>query len=73
MRWNSRCSTWRIRAWLFAATTLSVLATPALALGPPPAEIRKTPPAWLGFLVMAVLSGIVIFISLMSSKRSHQD
>ena len=48
---------------------------PAIVLaGPPPAPIlKKSPPVWLGFLVMALLLIIVMFVSLMPSKRSHQD
>ena len=30
-------------------------------------------PIWLGFLVMFVLLAIVVAVSLMPSKRSHQD
>jgi len=42
--------------------------------GAPPAPIlKKSPPVWLGFLVMALLLIIVMFVSLMPSKRSHQD
>ena len=42
--------------------------------GAPQAPIlKKSPPVWLGFLVMALLLIIVMFVSLMPSKRSHQD
>jgi hypothetical protein len=36
-------------------------------------QLQKTPPVWLGYLVMALLLAVVLAVSLMPSKRSHQD
>ena len=30
-------------------------------------------PVWVGFLIMFVLLAVVVAVSLMPSKRSHQD
>jgi hypothetical protein len=49
---------------------------PAVALAqtaPPPPQLQKVPPVWLGYLVMALLLAVVLAVSLMPSKRSHQD
>jgi hypothetical protein len=55
---------------------LAVLAWPAIAAAqaaaPPPA-LRRTPPVWLGLMIMALLLAMVLAVSLMPSKRSHQD
>ena len=41
---------------------------------PPPApRLLKTSPPWLGLAVMFVLLAFVIVVSLMPSKRTHQD
>jgi len=39
----------------------------------PQPSLRKSPAAWLGMLVMFLLLAIVLGISLMPSKRGHQD
>ena len=56
---------------------IAVLLTPvaaALAQTPAPQpNLRNAPPVWLGYLIMGVLMVIVIGISLLPSKRSHQD
>lgn len=51
-------------------------AAPALppALRPPaPGNNKNAPAVWIGMLLMVVLAGIVIAISLMPSRRGHQD
>ena len=45
----------------------------AVATTPPDPNLRKTPMAWVGILLMFLFFAIVIGISLMSSKRGHQD
>ena len=40
---------------------------------PPEPTLRKSPAAWVGFVLMFLFFGVVIGISLMSSKRGHQD
>jgi len=56
---------------------LAVLATPIAALAqddsPPQPVLRQAPPQWIGYAIMFVMVVIVLFLSLMSSKRSHQD
>jgi hypothetical protein len=39
----------------------------------PQPNLLKAPPVWLGLLVMFILMAITISVSLMPSKRSHQD
>lgn len=39
----------------------------------PQPTLRKSPAPWLGLLVMFLLLAIVLGISLMPSKRGHQD
>ncbi len=46
----------------------------ALAANDPPDPITLKPPgAWAGFVLMFLFFATVIAISLMSSKRGHQD
>jgi len=63
---------------------VAVLLVPAIAPGlgsiaeavptaPRNPAIDQSPPKWLGLLVMAVLFVPIIFVSIMPSKRSHQD
>jgi hypothetical protein len=57
------------------ATTLAAAST-ALAQDsmPPPEPIgQPTPGPVVGYLVMALLFGIIVTVSLMPSKRSHTD
>ena len=58
--------------WLLAVLS------PAVALAqrtstPDQPSLRNTPKAWMGYLIIVVLLGIVMAISLMPSKRGHQD
>jgi drug/metabolite transporter (DMT)-like permease len=50
---------------------------PAIALAqaapPQPQPFKQSPPVWLGYLVIFVLLAMVVSVSLMPSKRSHQD
>jgi hypothetical protein len=55
------------------AVVLAMWPALAQAAAPPAPILKKSPPVWLGFLVMALLLIIVMFVSLMPSKRSHQD
>ena len=54
---------------------VQVLATAAAAgvTTPPQPSVRKVPAAWMGFGLMFILFAVVVTISLMPSKRSHQD
>jgi hypothetical protein len=61
---------------LGAASTLAAAApaAPAGAAGAPQTPgLSGGPPVWLGFAVMFLLTAVVVAISLMPSKRSHQD
>lgn len=54
---------------LFAASAFAQDAVDA----PPPPSLRNTAAPWIGYLLIFVLFGIVVAISLIPSKRSHQD
>lgn len=45
----------------------------AFASAPPNVVLRKTSPVWVGYAVMFLLVLVVLILSLMPSKRSHQD
>jgi hypothetical protein len=45
----------------------------AAMTSPPEPNLRKTPAAWMGFMLMFLFFGIMVTISLMTSKRGHQD
>ena len=49
------------------------MSSAAFASGPPAPVLRKTHPAWIGYVVIFVLLVMVTVVSLMPSKRSHQD
>jgi hypothetical protein len=52
---------------------VTAIASAQEQLAPPqPAFEPKTSPV-IGYLVIAVLFGIIVALSLMPSKRSHQD
>ena len=57
----------------FAAALCTGVSLAQTAPPSPSLSEEAGPPAWLGFLIMFVLFAIVISISLMPSKRSHQD
>ncbi len=40
---------------------------------PPQPNLSKSVPAWMGFGVMLILLALVLGVSLMPSKRGHQD
>jgi len=45
----------------------------ALAQTAPQPTARKVPPVWLGYLVIFVLLAVILAVSMMPSKRGHQD
>lgn len=65
----------RGRLWLALAPML--LATAAAraqeASAAPQPSLQKSPPVWLGLLVMFIMLAMVITVSLMPSRRGHQD
>ncbi|MCI0363556.1 MAG: hypothetical protein L0Y44_06865 [Phycisphaerales bacterium] len=44
----------------------------AQAAAPQP-SLRNAPPVWLGLLIMGLLLAMVMAVSLLPSKRGHQD
>ncbi len=60
-------------------TTVAVAAVvaPVVALAedsvPRQPSLTRSAPAWVGFLLMVILLTIVLGVSLMPSKRGHQD
>ena len=63
-----RCTGWIVGLAVASAPLLVWADTAA-----PNPTLKKSPPAWLGILIMFVLLGMVLFVSLMPSKRGHQD
>lgn len=64
------------RCLLFAGVLLCseiAVAMPANLAPPQPAANKNTPAVWVGILVMLVIVGVILTISLMPSRRSHQD
>ena len=55
--------------------TLVVLLTPrvVLAQGAPTPTFRNSPKAWIGLMFILLLLAIMLAVSLMPSKRGHQD
>ncbi len=39
----------------------------------PQPSLQKSPPIWLGILVIFIMLVLVVTVSLMPSRRSHQD
>jgi len=61
---------------LCVATMVLVALWPAIVWAQqaaPQPNVRKSPAPWLGMLVMFLLLAIVLGVSLMPSKRGHQD
>jgi FtsH-binding integral membrane protein len=61
-----------IRVMALLPMVLAAVAA-AQTAAPPMPSLRRSTPAWLGYLVMFLLLSIVVTVSLMPSKRSHQD
>ena len=55
---------------------VAAVVTPATALAnvpPQPNPMQSAAPPWVGFFFMGVLLAMVLGVSLMPSKRGHQD
>jgi hypothetical protein len=52
---------------------VSAAALAQQAQAAPQPSLSKLPPVWLGLLVMFLMLVLVISVSLMPSKRGHQD
>ena len=62
----------------FLVISILLLASKAAAAVPPmrppaPGTNKNAPDVWIGMLLMVVLAAIVLAISLMPSRRGHQD
>jgi hypothetical protein len=44
-----------------------------MAQSAPQPSARKVPPTWIGYLVIFGLLVLVLLVSMMPSKRTHQD
>lgn len=55
--------------------SLILTATTAFAqkTGVPQPALTRVQPAWIGIVLMIIMVMVVVFVSLLSSKRSHQD
>ncbi|MHC4416473.1 MAG: hypothetical protein ACYS0G_14465 [Planctomycetota bacterium] len=63
------------RAVFVVVMGLTILA-PAVAAAQeavPQPRLTRSPPVWLGYLITVVLLAVVMAVSLMPSKRGHQD
>jgi len=64
----------RWRGWVSAALVALISAVAHAQSTPAPQpSLSKAPPVWLGLLVMFLLLAMVVSVSLMPSKRGHQD
>ncbi len=57
------------------SATMAMLPTLAWAqnAAAPAPKLSRTPAVWVGYLLIVVLLGIVMAVSLLPSKRTHQD
>ena len=57
--------------------TIAAVALPAIAWAqenaPPQPSLSRSAQPWVGFAIMILLLALVLGISLMPSKRGHQD
>lgn len=64
------------RSLLIVLVSLSTVLVPAMASfanAPDSPTLRKVPAAWIGYVIVFILLAIVLAVSLMPSKRGHQD
>ena len=63
--------------WLACSSLLLLaqiaVAAPAAIAPPQPTMNKNAPAAWIGMLLMVVIVGVILAISLMPSRRGHQD
>ena len=58
---------------LLAAVAVLTPVTALATVPPQPAPSASSAPPWVGFFFMGVLLALVLGVSLMPSKRGHQD
>ena len=64
----------RSAAWVIPTLVMLVPTAVAFAqTAPPQPSLKRSPPVWIGYLVMFVLAVLVVAVSLLPSKRGHQD
>jgi hypothetical protein len=72
-----RCPGFFARFRLFLATLpmllLTAVANAQESTAAPQPTLQKSPPVWLGLLVIFIMLVLVVMVSLMPSRRSHQD
>ncbi len=59
-----------------AITISAAILAPAIAWAQeavPQPRLTRSQPVWLGYLIIVVLLALVMLVSLMPSKRGHQD
>ncbi len=59
-----------------AITIWAAILAPAIAWAQqtvPAPTLRRSKPEWLGYLIIVVLLALVLLVSMMPSKRGHQD
>lgn len=55
------------------ASLVPTAAALAQAAAPPQPALNRTTPVWIGYLIMFIMLAALVSVSLMPSKRSHQD
>ena len=56
-----------------AITISAAILAPAIAWAQETPTLRRSQPVWMGYLIIVVLLALVMLVSLMPSKRGHQD
>ncbi len=59
-----------------AVTMLAAVLTPGIVWAQdvvPQPELRRAPATWVGYMFMVILVAAVMAVSLLPSKRGHQD
>lgn len=65
-------SLWVTGVWAMCAATASVSAASS-SVPPQPGNLSRSPHVLVGMIIMFALFVAVIFVSLLPSKRGHQD
>ncbi len=73
MRSLKRLATRVCNTVLMAAAVGAPVVAWAQTEGVPQPTLNRGSPVWLGYLVMILLLAVVVAVSLMPSKRGHQD
>ncbi len=60
-------------ALAYALLLVAPIVAHAQVTAPPQPTLNRSPAAWIGYMIMIVLLAMVIVVSLLPSKRGHQD